>query len=61
MTLFGKFSAFTPFLSEIQAAWVLQSGFVAWNDDHPLTKTLVYHDQDRIEVIDRGEIGNEIH
>ena len=24
MTLFGRFSAFTPFLSEIQAAWVLQ-------------------------------------
>ena len=24
MTLFGRFSAFTLFLSEIQAAWVLQ-------------------------------------
>ena len=27
MTLFGRFSAFTPFLSEIQSAWVLQRFF----------------------------------
>ena len=35
-------------------------GFLHWAKNHPLSKSMVYHDQERIEARGRGEIGDEI-
>ena len=35
-------------------------GFLHWAKNHPLSKSMVYHDQERIEAGGRGEIGDEI-
>ena len=35
--------------------------FVAWDEDHPLTKALVYHDQDRNKDVYAGQISDKVH
>ena len=36
-------------------------GFVARAEIYPLQKTMVYHDQNRIIAVEKGEVSDEVH